>query len=751
MDSRKKLLIIETVAVILLIGVAIGAALMISKMRNGTSEQSVTEYFQSDPVPAETTGTGSGESSGSAADTSGTTTDRPDESSAGSSAVQPGPDDTRSPGIIDRDPPSDIPAEDSLTVTYVSGTKDVWTLKDGVLTIGRLKADSEYSLSGVFHGSVVVDIGDSYKLDLNFEGLTLVSGTRCPVVILSGDGVDISAKSGTSNFIYDTRKRIPENSEEYSSAVWSDCDTKLKGKGSLTVISKNNNGIHSKDDLDVKNLTLSVLCTDNALKGNDSVNIESGNITLIATGGDGIKTTNSDISAKGNQRGAVTVSGGSVTIYSASDGIDAAYDVLIGETASVTVFTDTYSEYTGDIKTGSGSKYYLYIPASIYAGGYRYAFMFYNSDTDVKWSDCEPSATLQGGFGRPSAYVYTFSIPSGYGSFKLFRFTSAQTENSTSLFNASTSGGAVNPQRNAFGISSVSGGVISGSWGEYTAADAMDHSSKGIKSHNEIVISGGTVSISSNDDCIHANGGEKLENKATGTGDVTLSGGTLTLQTNDDAVHADGRLYVKGGSVHVVSSYEGYEANGIEISGGETDIYAKDDGVNASGKAFSPYVKVSGGILRVTVGSGDTDGIDVNGSYTQTGGYVITQVKNSTSGMSSGLDLDGTCRISGGTAIVTGSGASTPSSGSCPWVRFGSSSGGRGGMGGRTSSGIKFPAGTYTVKDSSGAELFSFVLESECHGLWMASDSFKTGSSYNLSGPVSRNWTQTGSSVTVSQ
>ena len=55
----------------------------------------------------------------------------------------------------------------------------------------------------------------------------------------------------------------------------------------------------------VKNLTLLVACIDNSLKGNDGVEIEGGNTTLIASGGDCIKTSNSDISEKGNQRGSV--------------------------------------------------------------------------------------------------------------------------------------------------------------------------------------------------------------------------------------------------------------------------------------------------------------------------------------------------------------------------------------------------------------------------------------------------------------
>ena len=72
--------------------------------------------------------------------------------------------------------------------------------------------------------------------------------------------------------------------------MYSECDLALQGKGTLKIRSVNNNGVHSKDDLEVKNLALQVECKDNALKGNDGVTVESGTLTLIATLGDGIKT-----------------------------------------------------------------------------------------------------------------------------------------------------------------------------------------------------------------------------------------------------------------------------------------------------------------------------------------------------------------------------------------------------------------------------------------------------------------------------
>jgi hypothetical protein len=665
--------------------------------------------------------------------------------------------------------PAGVP-ENTLSVKCDSGTDGIWSISGSTLTFGKVRADSEYTVSGSFRGNVVIDPGDGFKFTLNLAGLTLVSESECPIAVVSGDGADISAKNGTVNYVYDGRPAVEDEEENAgsgsaagagsarASAIWSVCDTKLKGRGSLTVVSENNNGVHSKNDLEIKNLTLCVSCVDNCLKGNDSVTVESGDLTLIATGGDGIKTSDSDVSSKGNQRGTVAVTGGKVVIYAACDGIDAAYDAVVsGGSTVLTVFTDKYSAYTGEVVRPASKVLYLYVPAQNYSASFRYAARFYDDLGGSSWASFALSGTItsQGGFGgTPSGYLYRLDTPSGYGNVQIYRFTSSQTENSESSYNACTSGGTFNTERDTYRVTAVSGGRITGGWTilQTGGNSGKEYSTKGIKAANEISVSGGSVTVSSNDDCLHAAGGTVLGNGAAGKGDVTVSGGSLTLLTLDDAVHADSRLYISGGDIRVISAYEGLEANGIEISGGTADVFATDDGVNASGHAFTPYILVSGGSLTVLVGTGDTDGIDSNGSYTQTGGYVFTRSKTaSAGGFASGLDLDGTCRVTSGTLIVAGTAASTPASGSVCWVRFGSSSGGgsRPGRPGQTSSGTTFAAGSYTVRDQAGTALFTFSLDSQCTGLWFASDLLQTGGGYTLDGPTSRTWTQSAASVTV--
>ena len=237
-----------------------------------------------------------------------------------------------------------------VKINCVSGTPGCFKVENGVITFTAIKAESVYSISGKFSGNIVINVGDNYKFELELCDFVLASDSKNPITVVSGDEVTIQAKNGTKNYIYDDRATIPSSDTiSRSGAIHSDVDLEISGKGELWVVSKNNNGIHSKKDLQVKNLKLSVSSKDNALKGNDSVSLENARATLIAYGGDGIKTTRTDISNKGNQRGSITFDGGYYNIYSAGDGVDASYDVLVNAGTTLSIFTEKYSNYSESV------------------------------------------------------------------------------------------------------------------------------------------------------------------------------------------------------------------------------------------------------------------------------------------------------------------------------------------------------------------------------------------------------------------
>ena len=98
---------------------------------------------------------------------------------------------------------------------------------------------------------------------------------------------------------------------------------------------------------------------------------------------------------------------------------------------------------------------------------------------------------------------------------------------------------------------------------------------------------------------------------------------------------------------------------GIGINAAVLMVFSKahaqlDGNVNAAKKVnTTPQINITGGYLEVNLNpSGDTDGIDSNGTYTQSGGVVVAKGPNSQ--MAAALDSDGTAKITGGTIIILG-------------------------------------------------------------------------------------------------
>ena len=110
----------------------------------------------------------------------------------------------------------------------------------------------------------------------------------------------------------------------------------------------------------------------------------------------------------------------------------------------------------------------------------------------------------------------------------------------------------------------------------------------------------------------------------------------------------------------------------MQLNGGTIQIQASDDGINAARKSrsYAAAVEINGGDITVVMGSGDTDGIDSNGSITVNGGTVNVTGRST-------FDCDGAATYNGGTIIVNGQQLSY-----IPNQMMGGGRGGMGGMGG---------------------------------------------------------------------
>ena len=562
-----------------------------------------------------------------------------------------------------------------IVVECISGTQGAYKLEGTTLTFTAISEESVYSISGKLRGNIVIDVGDSYKFNLELHGLSLVCNITNPITVISGDEVAIKAKKDTKNYIYDMRSAIdPTDETLYSGAIHSDVDLEIGGKGELTVVSENNNGIHSKDDLQVKNLTLLVACIDNSLKGNDGVEIEGGNTTLIASGGDCIKTSNSDISEKGNQRGSISIVGGTHNLYAACDGIDAAYNATIDDSITVlNIYTDKYSNYSKEVTATSSDANYIRFTSN----AYYYSVKYYNSDTDYVWVNAEYHSKVSG--SRSNYYYYSYPKMPEYSKVQFFIYETESQRGQDSEYLVASDYLTQNSAYDTFALTQSYNG-LGYQWTNYTTTiqesgfgggrpggpggggmggpggmgegntDKGEYSTKGIKAANEVVINNGTVNIKSYDDAIHANNDGALENGATPLGNVTINGGNITAYSNDDGLHADGALSVSAGTVSVTNSYEGVEGTTVNISGGYVSVNAKDDGINATATSGTA-IAISGGTVYIYCTG---DGIDSN-SRTSYQGIVFSggnTVVISNSNGNSAIDTEQGYAYEGGAVIA---------------------------------------------------------------------------------------------------
>lgn len=607
--------------------------------------------------------------------------------------------------------------------------------EDGAFTVDNsiytITAAGTYVASGKLNGQILINAGEEDQVVLELSGAEITYDLNSPIFCLSADKLEISAKKNTTNFVKDNRStKTIDSDDQGEGAISAKCDLKLKGAGSLEVVGLYNNGIHSSDDLEIQKLTVSSKAINNAYKGKDSLTINSGNITAYA-GGNAFKTDNTDISSKGNQRGIITVLDGTINAYSAYDAFDAAYNVDI-QGGTINVFTNKYASEYIDIDTDVSSTYLYMRTTTSYSSSYRYSLYFYD-ESHYQWADATYLNSQYG--GRQTYYYYRVNMPSGFNSFKIYRFN-ANSENSTTSYVACSNAYTVNDEYDMFTFT-VSSTISLTRWSNYSSSqgggqggpgqggpgqegntDKSTDSAKAFKAANEILISGGKITAKAYDDAIHANGGDTLENGETGLGNVTISGGTLSLYASDDGIHADDTLKISGGEIDITYAYEGLEAKTVIIDGGDTKVYAKDDGVNASSDTGTPSITVSDGRLDITVGSGDVDGIDSNGNFTQTGGIIITRgAPGQGGGMASGLDVDGTARVTGGTFIGVGKLEKTPTLGSGVYTcSYGSNT--------------TFSASTWNV---SGIDI-SFTLTSSYSGyIKVFSSLFTSGTTYTLS------------------
>lgn len=186
-------------------------------------------------------------------------------------------------------------------------------------------------------GSITVKKGVT-GVTLVLNGLTLTNADSAAITLNKTAEAALIAAAGSENTVADT---AGANDENAAVKVKSGASLSLSGTGTLTACGNAKNGIKGASDavITVDELTLNIEAADDGLSCDDELTIKGGRVNITA-GGDAVKaspdtddTENPDTTSLGS----VTISGGTLTLDAAEDGIQADGDLTIsGGTFAVT-------------------------------------------------------------------------------------------------------------------------------------------------------------------------------------------------------------------------------------------------------------------------------------------------------------------------------------------------------------------------------------------------------------------------------
>ena len=491
--------------------------------------------------------------------------------------------------------------KDRPVITYTASGATVINAGNCVTVEGgtvKITCGGEYDFSGNYSGNDAQILVNTSKTDttvyLNMKGLTLTNTADAPIYIQKADKAFVVAKNGTTNTFSDAATRTTTHSytndagqpksDTTGACIYSKDDLTLKGEGTLVVKANYNNGIHSTNDLRVKNGLITVNAKNNGLKGKGSVAISGGTINITTTAGDGIKSDDDDATDLANGKGSIEITGGSITITSAFDGITANNVVTIAKESKDNADNESNGENkapTIKITTGGGQNC---LGASTGGNGGNGG---------------------RGGFqgGGPGG-----GFPGGFGG-----------------------GNSCAPDSSMKGIKSDSSIVISDGIIEISSRD------DGIHSGGTVTFTGGKVTVKTDDDGVHADKALYVKDNANvsvtmayegmESPDMNFEGGITSVITTDDGWNAAGGTSTMtgntGGRGGWGGGFGGGSTGNLKVTGGFHYIYVgtgDTDGIDSNGG-----INISGGVIivecRMNGGMGGM--VDSDGSTTISGGKLL--------------------------------------------------------------------------------------------------------------------------------
>lgn len=434
---------------------------------------------------------------------------------------------------------------DTITVSGPGAVVD-----DSKITIF---SSGTYSLSGTLDdGQIIVNTPseDKETVKLILNGVDITCSTSAPIYVINSEKTVIDLADGSENHITDGDYYILEDSEadEPNAAVFSRDDLAINGNGSLTIDANYNNGIQSKDDLEINGGDITVNAVNDGIKGRDSIAVRDGNITVIA-GGDGMQSNNDEDSG----RGYISIEGGTFDITAGEDGIQAE-----------TILTISGGNIT--ISSGGGS-------ANAISRGNDFGNPWGNRNMGIEdTSDSDNSDSTKGLKAGNAITITGGTIDIDSCDDSIHSNDRIMIDNGTLMLSSGDDG------MHADSTLEISGGDIN-----------ITKCYEGIESA-VITINDGDIHVVASDDGINA----------VSSNDGSTADGWP--RQNDFGLSGDNHLYINGGYIVFDAAGDGIDVNGqIDMTGGVVIVNGPTQNYNGALDYLSAF-KVTGGFL-VAVGS----------------------------------------------------------------------------------------------------------------------------------------------------
>ena len=521
-------------------------------------------------------------------------------SDTGSDTGDTGSPDTSDTGdTVDNSDPRDD--ADEINYIHLKGNSIEVSGKNVTVagTTATITASGVFEIDGTLNdGQILVDVDkekDDKYVHVVFNGISITNSKNSPFAVMGAKDVRIFTAKDTQNTLTDAANYVfaEAGATEPNAALYSKSDLRLAGEGTLFVKGNYNDGISSKDDLDIDGGTLIVNAKDDGIRGKDSVVIRGGNIT-VSSEGDGIKSDNTEKlelaavqddgtvindAAYKNIKGYVKIKGGTLMVNSTKG--DAIHAISYVEILDGNI----------DITSGGGSVISTSSSGGGWGGGGSSA-QKYEGDTSLKGIKASIPDTVDNYANLNTDVVYIKIVG---GTIK------------------------INSRDDAI----HSGGLVYIKGGDIEIASDDD----GIHADNELMILAGTVNVTMSYEGFEA-------------WYITVSGGVTAVYGRDDGWNAAGGNDSSGSSGGGPGDWGGGGPGQGGPGGG-----GFPGGSNSTG-----YLTVTGGFHYIKTGTGDVDGIDSNGTMTITGGVIVVECQIS-GGMGGSFDSDGAANITSQTVL----------------------------------------------------------------------------------------------------